>query len=202
MTEAKRRIVLASANRGKLREIGALIEGLPFAVVPQSEFAVPEVEETGQTYIENAIIKARHAASCTNLPAIADDSGIEVDGLNGAPGVRSARYAGSGASDEENLQKLLRAAERLPDGERGARFACAMVYLRHPADPSPIIGQGIWRGSLLRAPAGDNGFGYDPIFHVPTHRCSSAQLPAELKNALSHRGQALRSLIDQLRSEP
>lgn len=202
MTEAKRRIVLASANRGKLREIGAMIEGLPFAVVPQSEFAVPEVEETGQTYIENAIIKARHAASCTNLPAIADDSGIEVDGLNGAPGVRSARYAGSGASDEENLRKLLRAAERLRDGERGARFACAMVYLRHPADPSPIIGHGIWRGSLLRAPAGDNGFGYDPIFHVPTHRCSSAQLPAELKNALSHRGQALRSLIDQLRSEP
>jgi len=202
MTEAKRRVVLASANPGKLREIGAMIEGLPFAVVPQSELGVPAVEETGQTYIENAIIKARHAASCTKLAAIADDSGIEVEALNGAPGVRSARYAGSGASDEQNLRKLLQAAAPLRDGERGARFACVMVYLRHPADPSPIIGHGVWRGSLLRAPAGENGFGYDPIFYVPTHCCSSAQLPAELKNALSHRGQALRSLIDQLRGEP
>ncbi|MGQ0657958.1 MAG: RdgB/HAM1 family non-canonical purine NTP pyrophosphatase [Chromatiales bacterium] len=200
MTDPKQ-IVLASGNRGKVREIGAMLQGLPFSLVLQSDLTVPDIEETGETFVENAIIKARHAARCTGLPAIADDSGIQVDALDGAPGVRSARYAGVGASDEENLRRLLRAAEGLQKGERAAQFTCVMVYLRHPGDPTPIIAQGIWRGLLLRVPVGENGFGYDPIFYVPTHQCSSAQLPPEVKNSLSHRGQALRALVDQLRVE-
>ncbi len=191
-------IVLASSNPGKVREINQMLESLHLTVVPQSDFKVADAEETGLTFVENALIKARNAARHTNLPAIADDSGIEVDYLNGAPGIYSARYAGKGASDAQNLRKLLADLEGIPEAERTARFQCLMVYLRHETDPTPIICQGTWEGRLLFAPRGANGFGYDPIFFVPTHNCSSAELPPEVKNKLSHRGQALRALVSAL----
>jgi len=168
--------------------------------VPQSEFGVPEAEEIGLTFVENALLKARNAASHTGLPSIADDSGIEVDALNGAPGIYSARYAGKGAGDGQNLRKLLKALDEVPDAKRGARFVCVIVYLRHAADPTPVIAQGIWEGRILREARGSGGFGYDPVFWVPTHNCSSAELPAEVKNTISHRGQALRALVAALRS--
>jgi XTP/dITP diphosphohydrolase len=187
-------IVLASNNAGKVREINQLLEGARIRVVPQGDFGVPEAEETGLTFVENAILKARNAAQCSGLPAIADDSGIEVDALHGAPGIHSARYAGAGASDADNLVKLLHALESIPEPERGARFQCVLVYLRHAADPTPLICQGTWEGRILEAPRGENGFGYDPIFYVPTQGCSSAELDPAVKNGLSHRGQALRRL--------
>ena len=193
-----KRIVLASSNPGKVREINHMLAGLHLSVVPQSDFEVTEAEETGLTFVENAILKARNAARFTQLAAIADDSGLEVDALHGAPGIYSARYAGAGAGDEANLLKLLADIRNVPDEKRGARFQCVLVYLRHEHDPTPIICQGAWEGRLLHAPMGDNGFGYDPIFFVPTHNCSSAQLPSETKNALSHRGQALRQLVATL----
>ncbi len=191
-------IVLASNNRGKVREIDQILAELDMHVLPQSEFKVSEAEETGLTFVENAILKARNAAAQSGLPAIADDSGIEVDALNGEPGIYSARYAGVGASDEDNLQKLLDALQDVPDERRTARFQCLMVYLRHAADPTPIICQGTWEGRITREPQGDNGFGYDPVFFVPTHNCTSAQLPPDEKNRLSHRGQALRLLVERL----
>lgn len=191
-------VVLASGNPGKVREINQMLAGLHLAVVPQSDFKVPEAEETGLTFVENALLKARNATRLTGLPAIADDSGIEVDYLNGAPGIYSARYAGKGASDEQNLKKLLTDLEGIPDAERTARFQCLMVYLRHEFDPTPVICQGTWEGRILLEPRGKNGFGYDPVFFVPTHKCSSAELPAEVKNELSHRGQALRLLVAAL----
>lgn len=187
-------IVLASNNAGKVREINQLLEGAGIRVVPQGDFGVPEAEETGLSFVENAILKARNAAQHSGLPAIADDSGIEVDALHGAPGIYSARYAGPGASDPENVAKLLHALEPVPEAERSARFQCLLVLLRHAADPTPLICQGTWEGRILRAPRGDNGFGYDPVFYVPTHDCSAAELDATVKNALSHRGQALRHL--------
>lgn len=193
-----RRIVLASSNSGKVREFNQLLAGLHLEVVPQSEFAVPEVEETGLTFVENAILKARNAAQHSGLPAIADDSGLEVDALNGAPGIYSARYAGKGASDEQNLRKLLADLEDIPEEKRRARFQCLLVYLRHALDPTPLICQGTWEGRILPAPRGAHGFGYDPVFLVPTHGCASAELPPEVKNRLSHRGQALRQLISFL----
>jgi XTP/dITP diphosphohydrolase len=195
-----RRVVLASSNPGKVREFGQILAGLDMSVAPQSEFAVPDADETGLTFVENALLKARNAASHTGLAAIADDSGIEVDALNGAPGIYSARYAGPGASDADNLRKLLAALRDVPEAERGARFVCLIVYLRHAADPTPIIAQGVWEGRILREPRGGGGFGYDPVFWVPTHQCASAELPAEVKNSLSHRGQALRALVAALRS--
>lgn len=187
-------IVLASNNAGKVREIGQLLAGARIQVVPQREYGVGEVEETGLSFVENAIIKARHAAQISGLAAIADDSGIEVDALRGAPGIYSARYAGAGASDEANLIKLLADLDGLPDAERSARFQCVLVYLRHAADPMPLICQGTWEGQILTARRGAHGFGYDPIFFVPTHGCSSAELDPAIKNQLSHRGQALRQL--------
>ena len=193
------KIVLASSNAGKVREFNELLEGSDIEVVPQSVYGVPDIEETGLTFVENAILKARNAAQHTGLPAIADDSGLEVDALDGAPGIYSARYAGEGANDEDNLLKLLDALKDTPDAERGARFQCLMVYMRHAADPTPRIVQGTWDGSILHAPRGDNGFGYDPVFHVPEQGRSSAELTPELKNRLSHRGQALRQLISLLR---
>ncbi|HLD14933.1 MAG TPA: RdgB/HAM1 family non-canonical purine NTP pyrophosphatase [Burkholderiales bacterium] len=193
-----KKIVLASNNPGKVREINQMLAGLHLSVVPQSDFEVTEIEETGLTFVENAILKARNAARFTQLAAIADDSGLEVDALHGVPGIYSARYAGPGADDKANLLKLLEDIKNVPDEKRGARFQCVLVYLRHELDPTPIICQGTWEGRLLRAPVGDNGFGYDPIFFVPTHNCSSAQLPPEVKNALSHRGQALRTLVNLL----
>lgn len=190
-----KQIVLATGNMGKVREINALLASHDMEVVPQSTFAVSEAEETGLTFVENALIKARNAAVHTGLPAIADDSGLEVDALLGAPGIYSSRYAGVGASDRDNLEKLLAELADLPDERRTARFQCLMVYLRHAQDPTPLICQGTWEGRILFAPRGDNGFGYDPVFHVPTHGCSSAELPPEIKNRLSHRGQALRQLL-------
>lgn len=191
-------VVLASNNPGKVREINQMLAGLHLAVIPQSERGVPEAEETGLSFVENALLKARNAARHTGLPAIADDSGIEVDYLNGAPGIYSARYAGKGASDEQNLRKLLDDLVGVPEAERTARFQCLMVYLRHEFDPTPVICQGTWEGRILFEPRGANGFGYDPIFFVPTHNCSSAELPPEVKNKLSHRGQALRALVSAL----
>jgi XTP/dITP diphosphohydrolase len=191
-------IVLASSNPGKVREINQMLEGLHLAVVPQSDFKVPDAEETGHTFVENALIKARNATRLTGLPAVADDSGIEVDYLNGAPGIYSARYAGKGAGDKLNLRKLLAELEGIPETERTARFQCLMVYLRHETDPTPVICQGTWEGRILFEPRGANGFGYDPIFFVPTHNCSSAELPSEVKNKLSHRGQALMKLVQEL----
>lgn len=195
-----RRVVLASGNAGKVREINQLLATLELSVIPQTELAVPEAEETGLTFVENAILKARNATRHTALPAIADDSGIEVDALSGAPGVRSARYAGSGASDAENLRQLLNDLKDVPETKRAARFQCVMVYLRDANDPTPIIAQGTWEGRILFTPVGGNGFGYDPVFFVATHNCSSAQLDPEEKNRLSHRGQALRKLLEALRN--
>jgi len=194
------RVVLASGNPGKVRELSALLAGLHLAVVPQSAFAVPEAAEIGLTFVENAILKARNAAQHTGLPALADDSGIEVDALQGAPGVRSARYAGSNADDAANLRKLLESLGDLPDEARSARFQCVVVFLRHAEDPTPLVCQGTWEGRITREPRGDNGFGYDPVFYVPTHGCTAAELPAEAKNALSHRGQALRRLVEALQT--
>lgn len=187
-------IVLASNNAGKVREINQLLEGAGIRVVPQGDFGVPEADETGLSFVENAILKARNAAQHSGLPAIADDSGIEVDALHGAPGIHSARYAGPRASDADNVAKLLHALDSVPESERDARFQCVLVYLRHAADPTPLICQGTWEGRILRAPRGANGFGYDPVFFVPTHGCSAAELDSMVKNDLSHRGQALRRL--------
>ncbi len=194
------RVVLASGNAGKVREFGALLADVHLQVLPQSAFAVPEAEETGLTFVENAILKARNASLHTGLPAMADDSGIEVDALHGAPGIRSARYAGPGATDAANLRKLLDAMTDVPDAERTARFQCVIVYLRWAEDPTPILCQGTWNGVVTREPRGENGFGYDPVFLVPTHGCTSAELSSEVKNALSHRGQALRALVEALRA--
>jgi XTP/dITP diphosphohydrolase len=194
-----KRVVLASSNPGKVREINQLLADLDLDVVPQSAYGVIDAEEIGLTFVENAILKARNAALHTGLPAIADDSGIEVDALNGAPGIYSARYAGAGAGDRANLEKLLADLADVAEAQRTARFQCLMVCLRHARDPTPLICQGTWEGRILFTSRGDNGFGYDPVFHVPTHGCSSAELPPEVKNALSHRGQALRKLLAALR---
>lgn len=193
------KIVLASGNPGKIREIQALLADHP--IVPQSDFSISDVEETGTTFVENAIIKARHASLHSGLPAIADDSGLVVDALNGAPGVFSARYAGPGSSDQDNLQKLLGELDGVPEAERSARFICVLVFMQHAADPTPIIAQGVWEGRILTRPAGSHGFGYDPVFWVPTHHCASAELAPEVKNSLSHRGQALRSLTAMLNAK-
>ncbi|MEN8174195.1 MAG: XTP/dITP diphosphatase [Pseudomonadota bacterium] len=192
------RIVLASNNAGKVREINQLLQGTGLEVMPQSEFGVPDVEETGLTFVENAILKARNAADHSGLPAIADDSGIEVDALKGAPGIYSARYAGTGASDTDNLDKLLEELQTVDDPERRARFQCLMVYMAHGRDPTPLIVQGTWEGRIARKPRGKNGFGYDPVFFVPDEDCTAAELDPAAKNRLSHRGQALRQLVDLL----
>jgi non-canonical purine NTP pyrophosphatase (RdgB/HAM1 family) len=191
-------IVLASSNAGKVREFNQLLADLHLEVVPQSHYHVVDADETGLTFVENAILKARNAAQHTGLPALADDSGLEVDALHGAPGIYSARYAGPKASDAENLQKLLTMLKDVPAEQRGARFQCVLVYLRHALDPTPLICQGTWAGRILPAARGSNGFGYDPVFFVPTHACSAAELPAATKNTLSHRGQALRQLLAAL----
>ena len=192
------RIVLASNNAGKVREINQLLATGQIEVVPQRDFDIPDAVEDGLSFVENAIKKARHASSLSGLPAIADDSGIEVDALKGAPGIYSARYAGEGASDQENLEKLLESLKDVPEEARTARFQCLLVYMRHAEDPTPIICQGTWEGQVLFEARGDNGFGYDPVFYVPTHNCTSAELPAEVKNSLSHRGQALQKLLAAL----
>ncbi|OLQ88909.1 non-canonical purine NTP pyrophosphatase, RdgB/HAM1 family [Vibrio ponticus] len=192
------KIVLATGNQGKVREMADLLADFGFEVLAQSEFNVTEADETGTTFIENAIIKARHAAKETGLPAIADDSGLEVDYLKGAPGIYSARYAGVGASDEENLNKLLDAMQGVPEAQRTARFHCVLVLMRHADDPTPIVCHGKWEGRILTEAQGENGFGYDPIFYVPEDNCSSAQLEPTRKKQLSHRGKALKALFATL----
>ncbi len=192
------RTVFASNNAGKVAEVDALLQPVGFAVIPQSDFVVPEAEETGLTFVENAIIKARNACAHTRLPAIADDSGLEVDALDGEPGIYSSRYAGSHGDDAANNSLLLAELAGISEPERTARFRCVMVYMRHAEDPAPLICQGVWEGRVLEAPRGEGGFGYDPVFWVPTEGCSAAELPAETKNRLSHRGQALRALLEAL----
>ena len=185
----KQPLVLASGNLGKIKEIQEIFTQRP--VLPQSQFNVIEAEETGTTFVENAIIKARNAALYAKLPAIADDSGLVVDALGGAPGVISARYAGCHATDEENVEKLLLQLQNIPDSQRTARFICVIVLLRHVNDPCPIIAEGVWEGRINHQAVGENGFGYDPVFWVAENNCASAELSAEQKNAISHRGQAL-----------
>jgi XTP/dITP diphosphohydrolase len=192
------KVVLATGNKKKVEELNALLADLNYAVVPQSEFNVESVPETGTTFVENAIIKARHAARITGLPAIADDSGIEVDALLGRPGVYSARYAGEDASDQDNLEKLLEEMNGVPPVLRTARYWCVLVYMRHADDPTPIICQASWEGSLATEPSGENGFGYDPIFNVPDLDCTAAELEPATKNRLSHRGKALAQLAKAL----
>ncbi len=198
-------IVLATGNKGKVKELSHLLAKHQLNIVPQSDFNVPDVEETGTTFIENAIIKARHAARITGLPAIADDSGLEVDALNGAPGVYSARYAcdivGEQVTDEDNTNKLLAALIDVPENQRTARFHCVLVYMKHENDPTPIICHGVWEGSICKEKHGEQGFGYDPIFWQENLQMTSAQLPRDLKNKLSHRGQALALLVEQLAPE-
>ncbi|SEA18379.1 MAG: RdgB/HAM1 family non-canonical purine NTP pyrophosphatase [Candidatus Thiothrix putei] len=192
------RIVLASGNAGKLREFNAMLADLGIEFVRQSEFGVQDADETGLTFVENALIKARNAAQHTGMPAMADDSGIVVDALGGAPGLYSARYAGEHGDDAANNAKLLQALQDVPDAQRTARFYCCIVYLRHAEDQLPIIAEASWEGRILHSLSGANGFGYDPLFYVPTHGCSSAELPPEEKNRISHRGQALRKLHELL----
>lgn len=194
-----KKIVLASGNAGKVREINKLFADSGIEIVPQSDFDVPEVPETGTTFVENAIIKARHAAQLTGLPAIADDSGIEVDALSARPGVYSARYAGENASDHENNSKMLAELKGLANTERTARYQCILVFMRSATDPVPIITQGSWEGYILQEARGEGGFGYDPIFFVPTHNCSGGELALDVKNTISHRAQALEAMLDEFR---
>ncbi len=194
-----RQLVLASDNQGKLKELTALLSDSGFSVVGQGDLGVTPAEETGETFVENAILKARNAARQTGRPAIADDSGIEVDALKGAPGVYSARFAGERASDSENLSKMLSQLVDVPLEERQARFRCLMVYLRRADDPAPLICEGTWSGKVTLTPSGENGFGYDPVFWVPEENCTAAELIPARKNTLSHRARALRLLVDRLK---
>lgn len=193
------RYVLASGNRGKLAEISRMLDGTSIEVVPQSDFALQSVEETGLTFVENAILKARAASQAAGLPAIADDSGLEVDALAGLPGVRSSRFAGDDASDEDNNRRLLELLDAVPPGERTARFRCVMVCLRHPEDPAPRVCEGVWEGSIALQPSGSWGFGYDPLFLPAGSERTAAELSSEEKNRLSHRGRALVKLVERLR---
>ena len=197
----KQKWVLATGNQGKVKEMSELLNSFSIEVLPQSKFNVPDVPETGTTFVENAIIKARHAAKLTGLPAIADDSGLEVDFLNGQPGIYSARYAGKLATDQDNIDKLLNKLEGINPEQRKARFQCVLVYLRHELDPTPIICQGTWEGSITEAVDGENGFGYDPVFWVESEQSTSAQLNKQRKSELSHRGKALTQLVALLQKQ-
>jgi len=192
------RIVLASGNAGKIRELTDLLAPLGLQIISQRELGVDDADETGLSFIENAILKARHAAKLTGLPALADDSGLEVDALNGAPGIYSARYAGLPSNDGHNNAKLLQALADLPEVARGARFCCLLAFVLHADDPTPLIAEGYWNGRILQAPRGENGFGYDPLFWVPETQCTSAELSKDEKGKRSHRGQALRALLERL----
>lgn len=192
------KLVLASGNKKKLAELQNLLTPLNIEVVAQSEFEVPEADETGTTFVENAIIKARNACKYTGLPAIADDSGIQVAALRGAPGVFSARFAGVGASDAKNNKLMVELLSDLPDVNRDARYVAVLVLMEHEDDATPIICQGTWEGEIVLEPQGDQGFGYDPHFFVPEKGCTAAQLPPEEKNAMSHRGKAMEKLLAQL----
>ena len=195
-------VVLASGNTGKLQEFKEILGDLHISIIPQSDLEISEIEETGLTFVENAILKARHAAKHSGLPALADDSGLEVDILNGAPGVYSARYAsthpGQKPDFHENIKKLLSDLIAATQEERTARFQCVLVLVKHETDPSPLICQGTWEGRVLSEPRGSHGFGYDPLFFVPTHNCSAAELPSGVKNQISHRAAAIAKLIQAL----
>ena len=191
-------IVLASDNVGKIKEVNALLRGQRYTVVGQGELGVVPAEETGTTFVENAILKAKNAALQTGRAAIADDSGLEVDALNGQPGVYSARFAGAGATDSRNVDKLLSMLGNTPAKGRTARFRCLMVYMRHAQDPTPVICEGTWEGFIHTTSRGENGFGYDPVFWVASEQCCVAELESVRKNQLSHRGQALRQLVDRI----
>ena len=192
-----KKIILATGNKGKVRELNAMLKGY-YKVISKSDMQVEEVPETGATFIENALIKARNASLQSKLPALADDSGLQVEALNGAPGIYSARYAGEGATDKDNIEKLILNMDQ--HSNRKAHFCCAMVFVESANDINPIIIEKQWEGELLREPIGINGFGYDPIFYLRDHECSSAQLEPEIKNEISHRGQALSDLLKQLLS--
>lgn len=194
-----REYVLASGNKGKLREIEGVLQALGFVVHPQSRWQTPEAEETACTFVENAFLKARYASSHVGLPAIADDSGLVVPALQGAPGIYSARYAGDGANDQDNIQKLLQELLRLPSADRRAYFYCAIVLLESPDDPAPLVATARWHGEILPDLHGDSGFGYDPVFKVDGLNCTAAELMPEEKQSISHRGQALKLLLHQLR---
>ena len=193
------KIVLASGNIGKLRELSQILSPLGLELIAQSDLNVAEAEETGLSFVENAIIKARNAALFTGLPAIADDSGIEVDALHGAPGIYSSRYAGPDASDTDNIEALLEAMKDVPETERTARFQCVVVFMRHAEDPTPLICQGSWQGQILQSPLGDEGFGYDPVFWVSETDCTAAELSPEQKHAISHRGKAMRQFMEEFK---
>lgn len=192
------RIVLASSNQKKLLELQSLLSALAMDVLPQSQFSIPDAVEDGLSFVENAIIKARHAAKLSGLPAIADDSGIAVDALDGKPGIYSARFANSHGDDAANNKKLLQCLHDVPEAQRTAQFHCVLVFMRHAEDPVPLICHGVWSGTILFSARGENGFGYDPLFWVPTHQCSSAELDKEEKNRISHRGQAMRLLLEKM----
>ncbi|HUR40323.1 MAG TPA: RdgB/HAM1 family non-canonical purine NTP pyrophosphatase [Verrucomicrobiae bacterium] len=192
-------VVLASSNRRKLAELQDVLAPLGWGLRPLSDFTATQAEEPAPTFVENALLKARHASRIAGLPALSDDSGIEVDALNGAPGVRSARYAGDDASDDANNARLLEALAEVPDGSRGARYISVLAFVRHADDPVPVIAQGTWRGRILRAARGAGGFGYDPLFWVESHGCSSAELAPAVKNRLSHRARAAAALLQAVR---
>lgn len=196
-----RKIVLATGNAGKISELTSLLSPLKVEVIPQSQFNIPDTDEPGLTFIENAILKARHAARLSGLPALADDSGLAVDALNGRPGIHSARYAGEVFSQERNIAKLLHEMRDVADDQRQAHFHCVLALLKSADDPAPIICHGRWHGIILREPRGAKGFGYDPVFYLPSEKKSAAELTSAEKNALSHRGHALRDLIKILHDE-
>ncbi|HAW91902.1 MULTISPECIES: RdgB/HAM1 family non-canonical purine NTP pyrophosphatase [unclassified Arsukibacterium] len=192
------KLVLASSNKGKISELQALLSPYQLQVVPQQELGVTDADETGLTFVENAILKARHAALATGLPAIADDSGLAVDAIGGEPGIYSARYSGEAATDAENISKLLHALQQVPPANRSAQFHCVLVYLRHASDPTPLVCHGVWSGTISEQVQGSAGFGYDPVFIPTGDTLSAAELSKEQKAAISHRGLALRQLVAQM----
>lgn len=196
-----KKIILASGNAGKIVEIKDLFKNFPIQLISQSEYNVSDVEETGLTFIENALIKARYAAKCTHLPAIADDSGLVVNALNGDPGIYSARYAGKNASNEERIEKVLKQLDLAKAHDRTASFHCVIAYIRYEKDPTPIVAHGIWSGEILSKPVGDKGFGYDPIFLVPEYQLSAAELEPDLKNRISHRARAFEAFLEEFSHE-
>jgi len=198
---ARPRLVIATGNAGKLTEFRQMLEPRGFEVLPQSDFSVGEVEETGASFVENALLKARAAARASGTPALADDSGLVVDVLEGRPGIRSARYAGAPADPKANIRRLLEELQGLPRERRGASFYCCLVLLRDPEDPAPLIATGRWQGYILETPRGEGGFGYDPVFLEPRLDVTAAELPAVEKNRISHRGKALEQLMAQLDAE-
>jgi len=196
----KNKIVIASGNKGKIRELQELLQPLHVETIPQSEFNVMDIEETGLTFIENALLKARNATRLTGLPAISDDSGLCIAALDNRPGIYSARYAGPGAKDTDLIAKVLDEMKDIPDDKRDAAFHSVVVYMRHEKDPDPIVAHGVWPGMIIHHAEGEHGFGYDPIFHVPEHNCTAAELDPALKNTISHRGRALQLLLEHMQS--